>query len=63
MTSNQDQAIWELSRQGLHRLAEEAEAAWKRGQRFLPNSQTRIAREIDKLIEMCNWEVGGRRST
>lgn len=62
MSTTQDQALWELCRQGLHRLAEEAEGAWQRGQRFVPDGRTRVAREVAQLIDLCNWEVGSRQN-
>lgn len=63
MTPTQNQAVWELCRQGMHRIAEEAEAAWQGGQRFMPERCDQVAREIRHLIETCNWEVGNNRSS
>lgn len=63
MTPTQNQAVWELCRQGMHRIAEDAEHAWQQGQRFIPDGQCQVAREIDHLIETCNWEVGAQRLT
>jgi hypothetical protein len=57
MTRNQDQAVWELYRQGLHRIADQAEAAWSRGQQFLPDNRMPLAREVLHLIDRCNWET------
>jgi hypothetical protein len=57
MTRNQDQALWELYRKGLHRAADEAEAAWERGQRFVPDQRVPLDRQIAHLIDICNWET------
>lgn len=57
MTPYQDKAVWELSRQGLHGVAAEAEAAWQRGEDFQPMSQLPIAREIMEMIRIANWEL------
>lgn len=61
MTPTQDRALWELCRQGLHRIAEDAEAAWRDGHRFNPAREWPVAREIRNLIERCNWEIGSGR--
>jgi hypothetical protein len=57
MTRNQDQAVWELYRKGLHRAADDAEAAWQRGRRFVPDQRTQLDRQIAHLIDTCNWET------
>jgi hypothetical protein len=57
MTPNQRKAVWELCRQGLHGVADQAEKAWSDGQRFEPEARTPLAREIAQLIRLCNWEV------
>jgi hypothetical protein len=57
MTPNQNRAVWELCRQGLHNVAEQAEKAWSTGEHFEPAQHTPLAREIAQLIKMCNWEV------
>lgn len=58
MTSYQDKAVWELCRQGLHGVAADAEAAWKRGEDFAPEEPLPLAREIRELIRIANWEIG-----
>jgi hypothetical protein len=63
MTRSQDQAVWELYRKGLHWVAEEAEATWKRGQRFMPDARIPLDRQVWRLIELCNWEMRERAET
>ena len=57
MTSIQNQAIWELCRQGLHGAAAEAEQAWDDGQRFEPGPQVPLTREVALLIHCANWDA------
>jgi hypothetical protein len=57
MTPNQRRAIWELCRQGLHEVADQAEKAWLRGESFVPDRPVPMAREVAQLIKMCNWEL------
>lgn len=57
MTSTQNQAIWELCRQGLHEAAYRAERAWLVGQRFVPEPGAPLTRSIAQLIGSGNWEV------
>ncbi len=57
MTPSQDRAVWELCRQGLPLVADEAAATWAKGERFMLDQQVRVAREVHKLVDMCNWEV------
>lgn len=61
MTFTQSQAVWELCRQGLPLLADEAAECWDRGLQFKMQSQIRIGRAVEALIEQCNWEVTRRR--
>jgi len=63
MTFTQTQAVWELCRQGLPLLADEAAEHWERGLQFRLRSQVRIARAVEALIDQCNWEVGRREET
>lgn len=58
MTFTQTQAVWELCRQGLPLLADEAAECWERGMQFKLQSRVRIARAVEALIEQCNWEIG-----
>jgi hypothetical protein len=57
MTTNQRKAIWELCRQGLHEVADQAERAWADGQPLQLSGRTPLAREIAQLIRTCNWEL------
>ncbi|TVQ88568.1 MAG: hypothetical protein EA400_08620 [Chromatiaceae bacterium] len=57
MTPNQNQAVWELLRQGLHRIADQAELAWEQGDRFAPDKRVPIAKPIEQLIDLGNWEL------
>ncbi|MGB5831273.1 MAG: hypothetical protein WBG92_04690 [Thiohalocapsa sp.] len=57
MTPNQRKAVWELCRQGLHGVADQAERSWTEGELFEPDQQTPLAREIAQLIRLCNWEI------
>lgn len=57
MTSSQEQAVWELCRQGFPLTAEEAAAHWERGETYEPNLQARVSREVKRLIDRSNWEM------
>jgi hypothetical protein len=57
MTPNQRKAVWELCRQGLHEVADQAEKSWAYGHTFEPDQGIPLAREIAQLIRMCNWEL------
>jgi hypothetical protein len=57
MTPNQRRAVWELCRQGLHEVADQAEKSWSYGDTFEPDQTLPLAREIAQLIKMCNWEL------
>lgn len=57
MTPNQRKALWELCRQGLHEVADQAERAWADGQPLQLSGRTPLAREIAQLLRMCNWEL------
>jgi len=61
MTTRQVEAVWELCRQGFPLTADEAEARWERGETYQPDGQLRINREIERLIERCNWEIDFQR--
>jgi hypothetical protein len=58
MTSMQNQAIWELCRQGLHGAAARAEQSWHDGKGFVPGPQVPLTREVALLIERANWDLG-----
>jgi hypothetical protein len=57
MTTNQLAAVWELCRQGLPLLADEAAQCWNQGRPFRVQLGVRVGRAIELLIEQCNWEV------
>lgn len=57
MTPNQRKAVWELCRQGMHAVADQAERAWSDERLFELDRQTPLTREIAQLIRMCNWEI------
>ena len=61
MTTNQSLAVWELCRQGLPLIADEAEASWNLGQTFQIQSPVALARSIRELLDRCNWEASQRR--
>ena len=55
MTSTQNQAIWELCRQGLHEAAAGAEQRWQDRKRFEPEPRLPLTRQIALLIDRANW--------
>ena len=57
MTISQAQALWELCRQGLPLSADEAELCWEQGQTYQLREPVKLPREVECLIEQCNWEV------
>jgi hypothetical protein len=57
MTPSQNKAVWELCRQGLPLVADEAAAKWSRGERYMLDQRISVAREVKKLVEMSNWEA------
>lgn len=57
MTISQSQAVWELCRQGLPLMADDAEILWQRGETFQPDTHLRLSREALSLIERSNWEA------
>ncbi len=57
MTPTQSQAVWELCREGLPSLADEAADCWERGVQFALQPGIHIARGLEALIEQANWEV------
>jgi hypothetical protein len=57
MTPNQRKAVWELCRQGLHTVADQAERSWTEGMPYQPKQDIPLAREIAQLIRLCNWEL------
>jgi hypothetical protein len=59
MTSTQKQAIWELCRQGLHDAAARAEESWDDRERFEPDAQLPLTREVALWIDRANWDACG----
>lgn len=57
MTISQSQAVWELCRQGLPLMADDAEILWRNGRSFEPDTHLRLSRETLSLIEQSNWEA------
>jgi hypothetical protein len=57
MTSSQEQAVWELCRQGFPLAAEEAAAHWEKGEAYQPDLGVRVPREVKHLIDCSNWEM------
>jgi hypothetical protein len=60
MTISQLQTVWELCRQGFPLTADEAAARWEKGETYEPARQLHVTREIEQLIDRCNWEVDAR---
>ena len=57
MTSQQNRAIYELERQGLHRFADMAEECWGSGRSYVLDSSISVPRMLRHLLEQCNREV------
>ena len=57
MTNTQTSALWEICRQGLPQLADEAAACWNKGLDFQLQPELHLARAVEALIDQCNWEV------
>jgi hypothetical protein len=60
MTIIQSQAIWELCRQGFPLNADEAAEHWEKGEPYQPEGELRVPRDVERLIETCNWEVSAQ---
>jgi hypothetical protein len=63
MTTSQTKAVWELCRQGLPLIADEAARRWDQGQPFELDAELRLARSIKYLISQCNWELRRQGNT
>ena len=61
MTISQLQAVWELCRQGFPLTADEAAERWEKGETYEPQQRLPMTREIERLIDRCNWEVDADR--
>ncbi|HYN76736.1 MAG TPA: hypothetical protein VES73_02965 [Lamprocystis sp. (in: g-proteobacteria)] len=57
MTNTQSSALWEICRQGLPLLADEAAERWNKGLDFQVQRELHLARALEALINQCNWEV------
>jgi hypothetical protein len=57
MTMDQDTAIWEMRRQGLHNLAYMAEQRWEHGKPVDREDVQRATRMVWILVERCNRQV------
>lgn len=57
MTIDQDTAIWEMRRQGLHNLAYMAEQRWEHGKPVDREDVQRATRMVWILVERCNRQV------
>jgi hypothetical protein len=58
MTNTQTSTLWEICRQGLPLVADEAAECWDKGQPFEMEPKYRLARSVDALINQSNWEIG-----
>jgi len=63
MTSTQKQALWELYRQGLQEAAARAEQSWNDGERFEPDPQLPLTRQIALLVDCANWELSTKAAS
>ena len=57
MTVQQNNAIWEMWRQGLHQLASLAEQRWEHGERVEPNDTLQAPRIIWAMVEQANRQI------
>jgi len=57
MTIDQNTAVWEMRRKGLHALAYQAEQQWDHGEFFEWNEVARATRALRTLVERCNRQV------
>ncbi len=57
MTGQQKNAIWEMWRQGLHRLAARAERQWEDGETLVLGASVRVPRMLKNLIDQCNRQT------
>jgi len=59
MTSEQKRAIWEMWRQGLHRLAARAEQSWANGEAVVLDASMQVPRLLKRLVDQCNRQSIG----
>ena len=57
MTVNQDMAIWEMWRQGLHQLAYLAEQRWERGEQVQRDDVPQALHLVWTLVEQGNRQI------
>ena len=57
MTFQQNRAIYELERQGLHRFADIAEECWRSVRSYVLDSSISVPRMVRHLLDQCNREV------
>lgn len=57
MTSTQSQAVWELCRQGLPLIADDAAQLWDQGRPFEFETPVRLNRTLQALIDQCNRQA------
>ena len=57
MTIDQDTAIWEMRRQGLHNLAYVAEQRWENGKPIKREELAQATRQLWTLVERCNRQI------
>lgn len=55
--SVQQNAIWEMWRQGLHQLAATAEQRWQRGEQVDRDDAIQAPRFVRTLIEQANRQI------
>ncbi len=60
MGIQQNIAIWEMWRQGLHQLAALAEQRWEHGQQVERDAAIRAPRFIRTLVEQANRQIQQR---
>ncbi len=60
MTVQQDIAIWEMWRQGLHQLATLAEQRWEHGEQVERDNAIQAPRFVWTLMEQANRQIQQR---
>jgi hypothetical protein len=56
MTRIQQQAFWEICRQGFPLMADDAASRWESGGIYELDNGFRLPRVTQDLIDLCNWE-------
>jgi hypothetical protein len=57
VTNTQSSTLWEICRQGLPLLADEAAERWDQGQPFELQPRFHVAPTLEAMIKQCNWEI------